>query len=193
VVSSARKVRISRTRQVRTYAELWHASRVLCDIATAEEKGSTWTSLSSILLTTFTLEAYFNHIGPKLFKSWDDLEALSPRAKLEVLMEKVGLDLPRGKNPIQMVDKLIRFRNALAHGKTHTLKPKPEFHSTSADIDKILWNRPMTDWEKLCTPQFAADARKHVESLINKVHSAAQIEDEYPFVHGIGTSSAGLE
>src|SRR5690606_33680185 len=134
-------------------AELWHASRVLCDIATAEEKGSTWTSLSSILLTTFTLEAYFNHIGPKLFKSWDDLEALSPRAKLEVLMEKVGLDLPRGKNPIQMVDKLIRFRNALAHGKTHTLKPKPEFHSTSADIDKILWNRPMTDWEKLCTPQ----------------------------------------
>jgi len=193
VASPERRVRISRSREVRTYAELWHASRVLCDMAHAEEKGSMWTSLSSILLTMFTLEAYLNHIGPKLFRSWNDLEALSPRAKLEVILEKIGLNLPRGKNPIQMVDKLVRFRNALAHGKTQTLKPKDELHSESSDIDKALGNRPMTDWEKLCSPDFAALARKQVEELVHKIHSAAQIKGEYPFVHGIGMHSASME
>jgi hypothetical protein len=193
VASSPQRVRISRSREVRTYSELWHASRVLADMSTEQEKGSMWTSLSSILLTTFTLEAYFNHVGPKLFKSWNDLEALSPRAKLEVLMEKIGLNLPRGKDPIQTVDKLVRFRNTLAHGKTHTLKPKDELHSPTANIDKILGNRPMTDWENLCTPEFAAHARKHVESLVHKIHAAAQIKGEYPFIHGIGMHSAGLE
>ena len=187
------RVRISRSREVRTYSELWHASRVLAEIASAQEQGSTWTSLSSILLTTFTLEAYFNHIGPKLFKSWDNLESLSPRAKLEIIMEKAGLELPRGKDPIQMVDKLVRFRNALAHGRTHTLKPKDTLHSTSANIDKILWNRPMTDWEKLCTADFAAMARKQVESLVHKIHKAAKIKGEFPFIRGIGTHSAVLE
>ena len=42
--------------------------------------------------------------GKRLFKSWDHLEPLSPRAKLEVILEKIGLDLPRGRDPIQMVD-----------------------------------------------------------------------------------------
>lgn len=193
MASTNRRVRISRSREVRTYSELWHASRVLCEMANEEEKGSTWTSLSSILLTTFTLEAYFNHIGPKLFKSWSDLEVLSPRAKLEVILEKVSLDLPRGKNPIQMVDKLVQFRNALAHGRTQTPKPKDELHSVSANIDKILGNRPMTDWEKLCTPAFATLARKQVEELVHKIHTAAQIKGEFPFIHGIGLHSASVE
>jgi hypothetical protein len=184
------KVRISRSREVRTYTELWHASFVLAEMAKAEPKGSKWTSLSSILLAVFTLEAYFNHVGPKLFSSWSDLEPLSPRAKLEVILEKVGMDPPRGKDPIQMVDTLVRFRNSLAHGKTHTLKPKDELHSTSADIDRLFWDRPMTDWEKLCTPQFVARARKQVEVLVRQIHSAANIKDEAPFVHGIGFHSA---
>ena len=186
-------MRISRVREVRTDAELWNASRVLFDIASAQEKGSACTSLSSILLTMFALEAYLNHLGSKLFKSWSDLEALSPRAKLEVIMERVGLDLPRGRDPIQTVDRLVRFRNAIAHGKTQTLKPKDEFHSPTADIDMILWNRPLTDWEKLCTPKMADSARKQIEKLVNELHSASKIKGEFPFAHGFGTHSAVLE
>ena len=187
------RVRIFRSRDVRTYAELWHASRVLADMASANEAGSTWTSLSSALLTMFALEAYLNHIGPKLFKTWDAIETLSPRAKLDVVLEKAGLELPHGSGPIQMVDKLVRFRNALAHGKTHTLEPGDELHSPMENIDKILANRPMTDWEKLCTPKFAGQARKEIEKLVHQIHTAAKIKGEYPFVHGAGTSSAVLE
>jgi hypothetical protein len=193
VASPRPRVRISRSREVRTDAELWNASRVLFDIAAEREKGSACTSLSSILLTMFALEAYLNHLGSKLFTSWKDLEVLSPRAKLEVIMEKVGLDLPRGKDPIQTVDKLVRFRNAIAHGKTQTLTPKDEFHSPSADIDRILWNRPLTDWEKLCTPRMADSARKQIERLATELHKAAKIKGEFPFAHGIGTHSAVLE
>jgi hypothetical protein len=91
---------------------------------------------------------------------------------------------------MQMVGKLVRFRNSLAHGKTHTLKPKDELHSASADIDKLFWDRPMTDWEKLCTHQFATSARVQVEALIRQIHSAANITDEAPFVHGFGFHSA---
>lgn len=193
MASPRRRVRISRSRVVRTYAELWQASRVLCDIAHEAESGSTWTSLSSILLTTFTLEAYLNHIGPKLFSTWDRLEVLSPRAKLDIILEKTGTSLPAGSGLLQTVDQLLRFRNTLAHGKTHTLEPDDELRSASSNVDRHLWKGPKTEWEKLCTPAFAKRARTHVEKLVHKLHDGAKIKGEYPFVHGVGMHSVSLE
>lgn len=188
-----RKVQISKSRQVRTYAELWHASRVLCDLADVREEGSTWTSLASILLTAFTIEAYLNHIGPKLFTSWSTLESLSPQSKLDLISEKIGLKLAAGRPPLQSVGELVRFRNALAHGKSHTISPEDVLRDADEHVEKFLRERPLADWEKLCTPAHAKRFRRDVEKLVHAIHTTAGIKGEYPFVHGVGISSASLE
>ena len=73
------KVVVSKTRTVNTYADLWHGSRILLERTHSAPKGSYWLWMASLIFTAFTLEAYLNHIGSKLFKCWDALEALSPQ------------------------------------------------------------------------------------------------------------------
>ncbi len=152
-----------------------------------------WTSLSSILLTAFTIEAYLNHVGPKLFESWSALESLSPQSKLDLISEKIGLKLPTGRPPLQSVGELVRFRNSLAHGKSQTISPKDVLRDVDDHVENCLRERPLADWEKLCTPAHARRLRKDVEKLVHAIHSAAGIKGEYPFVHGVGISSASLE
>src|SRR5688572_6495359 len=121
-MAKRRKARVEASRTVKTYAELWHASRTLCKIATETEEGSTWTSMSSVLLTAFTLEAFFNHLGQRLFKAWEDMESLSPTQKFAVLCEHLNVSFPADARPGQTIRLLVRFRNALAHGKTEQIK-----------------------------------------------------------------------
>ena len=66
-------VHVKKKRDVNTYALLWHTSWCLLEIGKNQSEGSFHQFLGSLAFTAFTLEAYLNHIGPKLFKTWDDL------------------------------------------------------------------------------------------------------------------------
>jgi len=138
------KARVSKTRTVHTYAELWHGSRVLLERAEAEAKGSFWVRMSSLLLTAFTLEAYLNHIGPKLFTSWTTLEVLPPLGKLDVVCEKLNLSFPAKQRPRQTIDELFRFRNLLTHGKTVILTEPDQLKDIDAYLDEFLGQKPPT-------------------------------------------------
>jgi hypothetical protein len=50
------------------YVEMWQGSEILLRRAEREVTGNYWVLMSTLLLTVFTLKAYLNHIGPKLFK-----------------------------------------------------------------------------------------------------------------------------
>lgn len=58
-------VRIKRDREVHTYCELWAASHWLLMQGSAEEEGSCYQFMGSLIFTAFSLEAFFNHISPK--------------------------------------------------------------------------------------------------------------------------------
>ena len=58
------------TREVRTFVDLAHGADVLIMKTEQEEKGSYYTTMSALLLTAFTFEAYLNHLGDKTIKFW---------------------------------------------------------------------------------------------------------------------------
>ena len=88
----------------------------------AQPEGSAHQFRASLVFTAFTLEAYLNHLGRKLFRCWDDLERLGPIEKLNVIADRAAVKIDYGKRPWQAMKQLFGFRNDIAHGKSEMLK-----------------------------------------------------------------------
>ncbi|MDO1494353.1 hypothetical protein HND72_07180 [Pseudomonas putida] len=187
------EVIVSKQRTVHTYSELWHASEGVLNVGLADPKGSSWQFLSSALLTAFCFEAYMNHLGARYLPVWNALERLSPLEKMEMLCHEFGVNFPQGMGgrPLQTVDKLFRFRNAMAHGKTMDLNYKPKTMTVKkyqAEHDKML----LADWELLITnSEFAQRAREDVETVLKKLHETSG-EEDHLFSYGVSNHSSTL-
>ena len=167
------KVKLSRERQANTYVETWQASNVLLDKAKKDPEGSYYQLMASLIFTAFTLEAYLNHIGQRIFKCWNDLEQLSPSRKLNVIAEKLQVEKDDGKRPFQKVSELFKFRNDVAHGKSVPVKDEVETAVADETVDDFMRKRPETAWEKYCTLQNVERARVDVESIMERLHRAS--------------------
>ena len=181
-MSKDRKVTVTRDREVVTYADLWHTSRCLLEKGQDEAEGSFHQFMASLVFTAFTLEAYLNHIGPKVFHCWEAIERLGPREKLDVIAEKIGLTVEYGQRPWGIMKDLFGFRNDIAHGKSVKIT-ETKTHSASK------WNYGKTEfaktrWEKFCTRQNAERGRTDVEEIVKTLNEKAGINHEYPFVAG---------
>ena len=183
-MNSKRKVIVTKERNVTTYAEMWHTSYCLLVKGQEEPKMSVHQFRASLVFTAFTLEAYLNHIGAKTFSCWEDLERLSPREKLNVIAERLDVEVIYGKRPWQIMKKLFQFRNDIAHGKSITVKSEKiiPLEKHSDDDFHELFER--TRWEKYCTEQDAVRAREDVKSIVEIMHAAAGFKDDFPFVSG---------
>ena len=126
-----------------------------------------------------------------LFTAWNDLESLSPKAKLNVIAEKVSIAVDYSRRPWQTVTRLFSFRNDIAHGKTSSI-----IFVTVEYLEKHNLNphrhRAETEWEKYCTKQNAERARKDVEQIVEAIHSKANIQGEYPFQFGFEIGGSTL-
>jgi hypothetical protein len=154
------------------YMEMWQGSQILLGRAERDAQGNYWVLMSALLLTAFTFEAYLNHIGSKLFQTWNVLERLSPMEKLDVVCERLGISFPSGKRPHNSLRVLFRFRNDLAHGKNQTLSTD-EFNYDDANLDVLLATHLKTKWEKLITWKDVKQVRSDVEIVMSKLHAAA--------------------
>lgn len=72
-----RRLRISKSRELTTYGEMWRTSYWIMEQAEREPEGSYFQIMPSLVFTAFTLEAYLNHVGSHIFGCWDGLEHLS--------------------------------------------------------------------------------------------------------------------
>jgi len=159
------KRRIKRDRRLNMHASLWHTSWCLLEAGKANREGSYHQFLSSIVFTAFTLEAYLNHIGAKLFASWDDIDKLSPEAKLKLICERLELPINQGNRPWQTVRTLIRVRNRLAHGRTVSLKD--EYTETyDAEHEPPRPDFIQTEWEAFSIQSNAERAREDVRHCL---------------------------
>jgi hypothetical protein len=189
-MNGSRKVTVTKDRQVVTYAELWHTSRCLLKKGQDEAAGSFHQYMASLVFTAFTLEAYLNHIGPKVFQSWEAIEWLGPKDKLDILAEKIGVTLDYGKRPWGIVKDLFGFRNYIAHGKSVEISETKTTSANKQNDGKIEFAK--TPWEKFCTRQNAERARKDIEAIVRTLHEKAGINHEYPFVPGFQFTSEAL-
>lgn len=177
------------------YAELWHASSCILEAGINNPRGSSWQFLSSTVLTAFTFEAYLNHVGPQVIACWASLERLPPLAKFELLCEslKIAFSEGIGKRPLQTIVKVLDFRNAMAHGRSETLKLKSIKRDINDTLDTYLGQRPLTSWEQLIQDDaFAKRARKDVETVLRKIHDARPSPKEPLFTFGLGAHRATL-
>jgi len=183
---------VSKERQVNTYAEMWHGSRVLLYKGQEDKKGSHWEFMASITFTAFTLEAYLNHLGAKLYECWEDIESLSPLKKLRLLCERLGLEPNYARRPYQTVKQLFTFRNEIAHGKTVKLASEDQIRFVDDKL-KVYLQKPLeTKWQKYSTERNAIRAREDVEEIIRELHKKAGIEDDPVFFPGMAFGSLSL-
>ena len=146
---------------------------------------------ASLVFTAFTLEAYLNHIGAKIFSCWEDLERLSPKEKLNVIAERLEVEVLYGKRPWQIMKKLFQFRNDIAHGKSTKVKSEKilSLEKHSDDFHELF---ERTRWEKYCTEKNAIRTREDVEAIVKIMHKAAGFENDFPFVNGFQVRSATI-
>ena len=190
-MSQENKIKISKQRDVRTYAEMWHTSRVLLQKGLDEPKGCNHQFMASLVFTAFTFEAYLNQIGKKIFSCWKSIEKLSPKDKLNVIAEKIELEVDYGKRPWQTIKDLFRFRNDIAHGKSEKITEKIAIANNDFADSKIN-EFSRTKWEKYCTKENAIRAREDVEIMVEELHKVAGITGEHTFIGGMQESTAVL-
>ena len=185
-----RKAKISKTREVITYAEMRHASHVILDKAEKDSEGSFYLFMASLIFSAFTMEAYLNHLGQHIFKCWDDLGRNSPVAKLNLITEELGIEKDYGKSPYQTFLELFHFRNSVAHGKSTIIKSDKivEFHDVIQGEMKFL----ETPWEEYCTSENAKKALADIEIIVKQLHEASGIKDEFPFRFGMQSTLTTL-
>ena len=183
-----RSVTASRERTIHTHAELWHASRVVLTSGQKIAKGSVWQFLASAIFTAFAFEAYLNHVGPQVYARWDDVERLSPLAKLDLICHFLDIKLVTQSAELSAIKELFDFRNKIAHGRTRNISDtkvmRPE------DVDLYFSDVPRDSWEKLIKDEkFAVRVRKHVETLANRISLAAG-DVRGPFAFGLSGGMA---
>ena len=189
-MKSKLKVEVAKRREVKTYAEMWHTSHCLLEKGTESQKASFHQFMASLVFTAFTMEAYLNHIGPKVFNCWNDLERLAPREKLNVIAERLQVDVSYSRRPWQVMKQLFGFRNDIAHGKSAIVKTCDVMPSDKSDEQRGVLVR--TDWEKYCTRENAQRAREDVEMIVRTLYEAGRFEHDYPFTSGLAIGSNKL-
>ncbi|OPZ85993.1 MAG: Modification methylase BamHI [bacterium ADurb.Bin429] len=185
-MSIHKKVRHSMKRTVIAYSELWHTSYVLLQKGIEDEQGSHHLFTASIIFTAFTLEAYFNHVGSKIFpaKCWSSLERSRPQQKLDVISEHLNIPVDYGIRPWQVMRTLYPVRNDIAHAKTtvvsgSSVMPYDEY---GRSLPELLLDK----WQQYCTQSQALIVRDDVEKIVFAIYEAIQLKGcmcniEFPF------------
>lgn len=176
------------TREVRTFVDLAHGADVLIMKTEQEAKGSYYTTMSALLLTAFTFEAYLNHLGDKTIKFWEEIEPIKVMDKYSVLCKDLNICPDFSKRPYQTLKALFKFRNAIAHGKSQILQETKEvsFH------DDPYQHSPKAHWEEFSVLENAKRAKEDVAQVITELHKAAGLGD-YPFIHGAAIGSLSMK
>lgn len=178
----------SASREVRAYAILDHGANVLIEKTEQEKKGSYHTATSALVLTAFTFEAYLNHLGENELNLWDDTERMLVLDKYNVLCENLKICPDFSILPYQTVKDLIKFRNAIAHGRTKIAKIDNKKISSE---DNLFDHTPRAWWEEFSTLENAKRAKEDVSKVIKELHSATGQNDD-PFRQGVGSGSLHL-
>lgn len=195
-MKSKQNVSVVTTREVIGYAAMWHTSKCLLERGQEEVKASYHQFMASLVFTAFTIEAYLNHAGQAIFACWGDLERLGPEEKLNVISERLALSVDYGAKPWQIMNKIFKFRNAIVHGKSKTLKAVDLKRLDTYDTEgfKADWFK-RTDWESFCTERNSLEARRDVEAIIMQLNAAAMqagFDVGHPFVMGHQSRQATL-
>jgi hypothetical protein len=189
-MSKSIKVKTNTKREVVPYVELWDVANFLYYNGKEKDDGQNFKYMASLVFQAFTFEAYLNHIGPKLFKSWDNLEKLGPIDKLNIIAEKLNVKVDIGACPWQSINELFKYRNFIVHGKSMTIEddkiiPIEDFNIITKP------NYLKSKWDIYCNEKNIIKNQKDIKEIVLIFYDAGRFE-EYPFVSGFQTEGASI-
>lgn len=170
---------VTKEREVRVHAELWYTANFLLEAGQRELEGATHQFRASLVFRAFALEAFLNWIGKQLIPHWEYLERLSPRQKLDLLLDLVSVQPNFGERPWQIIKELFGFRNDIAHGKPENIRSEAE-EKVDGLLDSKLGEFIRTDWEKFCTEANAVRAMEDVLEIVTIVYEKANLKHDGP-------------
>lgn len=185
---STGKIRTPRERLLITYSEHWHSSRTFLKLGIENPTGSYHQFLGSIVFTAFTLEAFLNHVGESLFKSWPELERLTPKGKINVITEKLGIAVNYGHMPWQIIPEIIGVRNKIAHSKNELLQD--ERMLTVDTYDEKMGEILRAPWQEYATQKNAEKAREKVEEICKTIWANTGFKEHELFRSGMQSGTA---
>lgn len=165
------------SKTVNTYVFFYVGAKRSLKNAEKQSTGYAYDLLSALVMSSFLVEAYLNHIGEKLgFSEWNNKkDRTSVWKKYILLREKLGMSKMKLEDAYPSASKAIEFRNSMAHGRTET-------HIVSMDLDDELLGQhdQPVGWQQALDPLHVSSCFRGCEDLIRELHDKAGL-GKHPF------------
>lgn len=103
------------------YVPYIESARYFCGELARKDYVSWHDLLAATVLLSLSVEAIANTIGELVVPDFKDFESSSPKAKIRIICESIGLEFNRDKSPFIEIIYLLKIRNQLAHPKYQRL------------------------------------------------------------------------
>ncbi len=162
---------VTRKRNVNMFAELSHGNWSILDRAKEQRDGYHYELMSCLIFAAFKHEAFINHLGYALIPHWNDLERKPNREKMAAIASELNITIDNSRRPFQTLRNLFRARDQIAHGKPSCLAQ--DNVRESGDREEMRRKKPQTEWESLCTYEFAQMAYDDTEEIAEMLWESA--------------------
>jgi len=157
-----------------TFNKLLQVANCSLDEAKDHPKGRFHNLTSSMVFSTFAVEAFLNHAGEMLLTDWRRHDRDRIHSKLKRVCSAVGLSVAYSQEPFATFKTMVAFRNMLAHGRTEFLSTTEEVASEAYRSDQI-WSDPIGEWDTACSPEAAARFITQARALIRLIRDASPV------------------
>lgn len=166
------QIRIEKETTIQAYGEFWDAFLFLKMKQEEKVKGWSKIKLSALTMACFSIEAFANHVGQQLYSDWETCGKWdSPLDKLKKFIKKLGVDIKFGEAPFQTIDRIMDWRNTVAHANTETFTS--EHKAASENCDELLGVIGKTEWQKFYLSADLNKIEKDCKEVMEKIHRKA--------------------
>lgn len=166
--------------EIYTHEYLWRSSNALAEIISADEARNHRLILPALTITAMGFEAFVNFCGFILLpEQWTNerraFRGQGIEGKLSVIAEHLPkFTLQKGKEPYQSINKLLKFRDSVAHGKVHA-----SFYETKEEDDGSHFRWEHT-WDSYLSREAVEKARRDVRSFCQPLLVAMRDKSDHP-------------
>ena len=164
------------------YIYLQEASYFSLEKVKAEEEGSFFKLMGSMLFSAFCMEGYINFLGEKEIPRWNKIERnLGRDGRLSKLLLKIGMNPCISRRPFKTYTELFVFRDSLVHSRVTQLAITGSLRSPGQRLPK-----PLPEWETLINQKTAQRFIDDTTRIIKMMHKAAGYNRDPFATHRVG-------
>lgn len=160
--------------------------RIEKGMETGDRQGIGLDMMAALTMTAFAYEAYLNFVGFKVIGNFKERQN-GLEKRIEV-MKKLGIEWDSANRPFETIERLIKARDVMAHGKPYYVKDEWEAEGTHSELEEQLRSY-RKGIEAQIDYDFVRDAFDDVEALWRMMLKAGDIREFDTLDGGMSTIS----